>query len=552
MEEIKKNLLALWKGLSPQRRVSLIGSFLLSLAVLSAVVYFASKPRLTLLYGGLAPAEAGKVTEYLDQKKITYNVTDGGRAIEVPAQDVYAARMGLAAEGIPTQSDSGVGFELFDKPTFGESDFMQRANYYRALQGELARTIKQLDEVQNARVLIVVPEDKLFGQDHQDAKASVFVQLQPGRMLSTSQLQAIRFLVANGVEGLQPERVAVIDSNGRAMADSDTGSLATDGQVTDKQRQARADLEQYLEQKAQSMLDQVLGPGQAVVRVASEIDYSQLQETSERYDPKNSAIKTETSTTESNTTQSSSGGNGAGVAANSSAPAPTDGSGKTNDEKKENVSNTYEVSKTVDTKSIGAGAIKRLTIALMLNERKTPSGTGANATSKPTPRTPQEIAELENLVKAAVGFTSNDVRQDTIATSEVPFADLFDDTAPVAKKDNLMQQVSGYLPYVTQGCLVLLAIGILLYFKSSMTGGSRKGASEADPDSFEMLLNNYTIQANGNGYGGHGPANGHAAGRPNGANGHGVAILTPVELSRLIRENPDNASQAIKAWLRRN
>ena len=262
MEEIKKNLLALWKGLSPQRRVSLIGSFLLSLAVLSAVVYFASKPRLTLLYGGLAPAEAGKVTEYLDSKKITYDVTDGGRAVLVPAQDVYSARMGLASQGIPTMSDSGVGFELFDKPTFGESDFMQRANYYRALQGELARTIKQLDEVSNARVLIVVPEDKLFGQDHQEAKASVFVQLQPGRTLSSNQVQAIRFLVANGVEGLQPEHVAVIDSTGRAIGDSDDSSAAAAaGQITDKQRQARADLEHYLEEKAQSMLDQVLGPG---------------------------------------------------------------------------------------------------------------------------------------------------------------------------------------------------------------------------------------------------------------------------------------------------
>ncbi len=425
------------------------------------------------------------------------------------------------------------------------------ANYYRALQGELARTIKQLDEVQNARVLIVVPEDKLFGQDHQDAKASVFVQLQPGRTLSSSQLQAIRFLVANGVENLQPERVAVIDSNGRAMADTDDSSSGGVGQMSDKQRQARADLEHYLEEKAQTMLDQVLGPGQAVVRVASEIDYSALQETSEIYDPKKTAIQTETSTTETSTTQSASGSsNGAGVSANSGSTTPPDNSGKSNDEKKENTSNTYEVSKTVDTKSIGAGAIKRLTIALMLNERKTTSGVGTAATSKPDPRTPQEIADLENIVKAAVGFTTSDTRQDTIATSEIPFADVFDDTTPVEKKGSMAQQLTSYLPYVTQGCLVLLAIGILLYFKGSISGSSKKGAGEADPDSFEVLLNNYTIQANGNGYGnGHGPVRANG----NGTNGHaGSAILTPVELSRLIRENPDNASQAIKAWLRRN
>src|ERR1700722_1091104 len=297
MEDIKKNLLALWKGLSAQRKVSLIASFLLSLAVLGGVVYLASKPKLTLLYGGMQPTEAQKVVEYLDSKKITYDVADGGRSVLVPASQVYSVRMGLASQGIPTMSDGGVGFELFDKPTFGMSDFMQRANYYRALQGELARTIRQLDEVSNARVLIVVPEDKLFGQDHQEAKASVFIQLQPGRSLNDSQVRAIRFLVANGVEGLQPEHVAVVDSSGRAMAESDDSSSGS-GAVNDKQRQARADLETYLQEKAQSMLDQVLGPGQAVVRVASEIDYSQVQETTEKYDPKNAATTTETATAE--------------------------------------------------------------------------------------------------------------------------------------------------------------------------------------------------------------------------------------------------------------
>jgi flagellar M-ring protein FliF len=536
MEDIKKNFLALWKGLSLQRKLSLIASFVLSLAVLSAVVYFASKPKLTLLYGGLAPAEAAKVVEYLDSKKITYDVSDGGRAVMVPAQDVYSIRLGLASQGIPTMSDGGVGFELFDKPTFGESDFMQRANYYRALQGELARTIRQLDEVSNARVLIVVPEDKLFGQDHQEAKASVFIQLQPGRSLTDSQVRSIRFLVANGVEGLQPEHVAVVDSTGRAMAESDSGGA--DGATSDKQRQARADLEHYLEDKAQSMLDQVLGPGQAVVRVASEIDYSQVQETSERYDPKNSAIKTETSTTETSTTQTADGGgsSAAGTTANSSAP---DAGGKENDQKKDNTSNTYEVGKVVESRIGAVGAIKRLTVALMLNERKP-----AVAGGKPIPRSPQEITALENIVKAAVGFTQSDTRQDMIQSQEVPFADLFDDSTTAAPKKSIAQEVNGYLPYVTQGCLVLLAIGILLYFRSLTSTPASKAGDE--PDTFEALLNTYQVQANGNG-------NGHVpVARANG-NGHAAgAILTPVELSRLIRENPDNASQALKQWLRRN
>jgi flagellar M-ring protein FliF len=535
MDEIKKNLAALWKGLSASRKVSLIASFLLSLAVLGGVVYLASKPKLTLLYGGLQPAEAQKVVEYLDSKKITYDVADGGRTIMVPSSQVYQVRMGLASEGIPTMSDGGVGFELFDKPTFGMSDFMQRANYYRALQGELSRTIRQLDEVANARVLIVVPEDKLFNQQRQEAKASVFVQLQPGRSLSDDQVRAIRFLVANGVEGLQPERVAVVDSTGKAMADSDDGGN-DGGQLSNKQRQERAELESYLQEKAQSMLDQVLGPGQAVVRVASEIDYSQVQETTEHYDPKNSAITTETATTESTTTHSADNASAAGVSANTA--SQNDTTGKSNEEKKENTSNQYQVGKTTENRVTGAGAIKRLTVALMLNERK-PTTAGAKA----TPRTTQEIQSLENIVKAAVGFTDSDARKDLISTQEVPFADLFDDSTPAPAKSNMQEQINNYLPYVTQGCLILLAVGILLYFRSVFLSPVSKNAG-AEPDSFEALLNNYTIQSNGGVSTGNAPNRNGGGGAPN--------VLTPAELSRLIRENPDNASQALKQWMRRN
>jgi len=533
MEDIKKNLLALWKGLSAQRKVSLVASFLLSLAVLGGVVYLASKPKLTLLYGGMQPAEAQKVVEYLDSKKIEYEVGDAGRSVLVPAAQVYAVRMGLASQGIPTLSDGGVGFELFDKPTFGMSDFMQRANYYRALQGELARTIRQLDEVANARVLIVVPEDKLFGQDHAEAKASVFVQLQPGRSLGSEQVSAIQFLVANGVEGLQPERVAVIDSTGRTMAGSD-GDTDSSGPLTDKQRQARADLETYLQEKAQSMLDQVLGPGQSVVRVASELDYSTSQQTSERYDPKNSAVTQETTTSETSSTSGGTSGGAAGITANTAGASDT---AKTNDEKKEDTSNTYQVGKTVETHITGAGAIKRLTIALMLNERK-PATPGA----QPTPRSPEEIKQIEDIVKEAVGFTTSDTRTDSIQSQEVVFADMFDDNAApaAARKSSMQEEINQYLPYVTQGCLVLLAVGILLYFRSVFLSTGTK--ADATPDSFETLLNNYTIQTGGGVN--VGSAQGPRPGMPN--------ILTPQELSRLIRENPDNASQALKAWLRRN
>jgi flagellar M-ring protein FliF len=211
---------------------------------------------------------------------------------------------------------------------------------------------------------------------------------------------------------------------------------------------------------------------------------------------------------------------------------------KSNDQKKENTSTTYQVGKTVDSKVDAGGSIKRLTIALMLNERKasTPDG-------KATPRTPEEIKQIEDIVKEAVGYTTSDTRQDSIQTQEVAFADIFDDGKPAAAKTaSITDQLNQYLPYVTQGCLVLLALGILLYFRSVLMASGKKDATNSD--AFEALLHNYTLQSNG----GLNVTTNNVGPR----NGAGATILTPQELSRLIRENPDNASQALKAWMRRS
>ncbi len=548
LDEIKKNVLAIWKGLSPSRKSSLIASLILSLSVLGGVVYLASQPRLTLLCTNTSPTETSKIVEYLESKKITYEVSDGGHTVMVPAQQVYSIRMGLASAGISAPGEAGTGgtgFELFDKPSFGVSDFMQRANYYRALEGELARSIRQLEEVANARVLIVVPEDQLFGQVKTEAKASVMIQLQPGKSLRPEQVRAIQFLVANGVERLQPERVAVVDNAGRTLAaDSPVEGDTFNG---DKQQKERAELELYLQEKAQSLLDQVLGPGQSAVRISSEIDFSQVQETTERFDPKNSVIKTETINNEDNSTRNQEAAGGAGSTANT----PGGGSdNKLSEQKRTNTTNQYEVSKTLENRSIGAGAIKRLTIALMINQRKPIAG------GKPIPRTTQEIAGLENIVKAAVGYAQVDNRADTIQTQEIAFADVFDDTAVVPVKSTLPTSMSQWLPYVTQGCLVLFAIGILMFFRSQITGKKKTN----EPDAFETLLETYErstsavtlngASKNGNG---HANGNGHSNGNGNG-NGHPDkrGILTPEELAKLIRDNPNNTSQALKQWLRRN
>jgi flagellar M-ring protein FliF len=184
-------------------------------------------------------------------------------------------RMQLAGRGIP-QGD-GVGFEIFDKPNFGISDFVQRANYVRAVQGELSRTISQINEVESARVMIVLPENRLLLDKDKFPTASVFVRVRGNSQLPPQSINSIRFLVANSVEGLKPNHVSVVDNLGNVLSENaDDDSMAG---VTSSQLAARRNLEQYLAKKAQDMLEKVLGPGQAIVRVSAEINYDTVTST---------------------------------------------------------------------------------------------------------------------------------------------------------------------------------------------------------------------------------------------------------------------------------
>lgn len=543
MSELKKTLNALWTGLTGSQKVSLIGSVLAVCAVLITVIYFSSKPKMTLLYANLPSEEAAKVMEFLHTKKVAYELADGGRSVMVPGDKVYELRLSLAAAGIPRASDTagGVGFEIFDKATFGMSDFMQKANYYRALQGELARTIRQMNEIEEARVMIVVPEDRLFRSEKREAKASVFVKLKQSHSLTEGQIQAIRFLVANGVEGLQVEKVAVVDSNGKALAQnqqSNTLMAANSNQI-----EITNSYEERLREKAQSMLDQVLGPGQAVVRISAELDFDAIQETSEKFDPQSAVVRSESATNESNKSKTESAGGVSGTTPNLESSKTAAANPTSSEEARETTTNSYEINRTVETRQRATGNIKRLTVAVFVNMRKTAAVAGADtAKTAPvattSPRTAQEIKALEDIVKQAVGFTQDAQRKDSIQLQETSFADMFATSEQAPASKDMMAEVTSWLPYASQGFLVLLAIAVFFYFRSILKSSENNNTNENE---FSDLLSRFkqadNVSSNG--------VNGRAA------NGN-PSMLTIEEMTKLIRDNPSNTTQALKQWLIRN
>src|SRR4051812_25315858 len=303
----------IWKELGVNQRVSVALASALVVGGLVSLIYFSSRTEYALLYGKLESSEAGKVTAALDDAKVPYKVN--GSSILVPSDKVHAMRMQLASKGIPR--GEGVGFEIFDKPNFGISDFVQHANYLRAIQGELSRTISQVDQIENARVMVVMPENRLLVDNQKKPTASVFVKVRGNATLPPQTVAAIRFLVANSVEGLNSNFVSVVDNLGNVLSENNTEDSISG--LTTTQLAARKNLEQYLAKKAEGLLEKALGPGQAIVRVSADINFDTVTRTEEKFDPDGQVVRNSTINDEQIDTQTSNGNGGVpGVQTNAS------------------------------------------------------------------------------------------------------------------------------------------------------------------------------------------------------------------------------------------
>jgi flagellar M-ring protein FliF len=543
LSQLASQLQAIWKQLGLNQKVSVVVAAVAVLGALGALVVWSSRVEYGLLYGRLDEAEAAKVVAVLEELKIPHKVGQGGTALYVPKDKVHAARMALAARGLP-RGEGGVGFEIFDKPNFGLSDFVQRANYLRALQGELARTISQLDEVEAARVMIVLPENRLLMDNSKRPTASVFVRVKGNTQLQPSAVNAIRFLVANAVEGLTPNNVTVVDNRGHVL--SETGDAESVAGLTAGQLAARRNLEQYLAKKAEGMLEAVLGPGQAVVRVSAEINFDTLTRVEEKFDPDSQVARLTTVNDENTDTTSATGAGGVpGVMVNTGAETNSSGASPvtTTRTKKKTTDTQYEINKTVSNFTQLAGGIKRLSAAVFVATRY--EGTGPNR--KPVPRSAEELEKLRRIVQSALGIQTGDpTRKDEITLEEMPFNDQLGEVGqqlePLAQKQVGWSHLQSWL-FPALGVSVV-AVFLRLLMRTPETplalpvGQSRRLTHTAGGNGGGTLDTLDTLQPE--------------AGRPLAAlRGTAPDIVTVETLNRLVRENPVSVSQAIQQWLNR-
>ncbi|HEX6989411.1 MAG TPA: flagellar basal-body MS-ring/collar protein FliF [Bacillota bacterium] len=282
MEAVRERVQQIWGRLGAWQRAALISAAVL-VAVAAAVAYGGRGEEFAPLFSELEPADAGNVVARLDEEGVSYRFSEDGTTILVPADQVHRLRLMLAAEGLPT--GGVVGMEIMDQFQFGATEFERRMNRLRALQGELTRTIREVEGVEDARVHIVLPEESLFVSQQQPASAAVLVRMKPGHTLDAEQVAAITYLVAGSVEGLDPQAVTIVDSSGAVLSSPGGGTALEPVPGTLTNLEIQQQFQQQLQQSVESLLEQVFGPGNVVARVTAELNFDESVIDRELFEP---------------------------------------------------------------------------------------------------------------------------------------------------------------------------------------------------------------------------------------------------------------------------
>ncbi len=380
-------------------------------ALFALVLHVGTEPQ-ALLYANLDLKEAAAITQALSAAGIKYEAEGDGSTIMVPRDKVASTRLMLSAKGLPTSGS--VGYEIFDNASaLGQTDFVQNLNRQRALEGELARTIRSLDGVTFARVQLVLPKRQMFEEEEEQPSASVVIGL-AGREPAADQVRALQNLVAGAVPNLKPDRVTIVDQNARMLGGGDGSEVA--GAQAEEQRSAT---EESIKKRVRELVEGVVGPGKARVQVTADLDLSQVTTQEEKYDPDGQVVRS-TQTTDENSKQSDGGPSGQ---ASASANVPgTPGATNTstnggNSSGSTQETTNYEISKTTKTTISEPGTIKRLSIAVAVDGNTAIDAKG-NAGAY-TARSPEEMKHIEDLVRSAVGFDAT--RGDQISVINVRF-----------------------------------------------------------------------------------------------------------------------------------
>jgi flagellar M-ring protein FliF len=400
------------KKLGPQRLAAMGAVTLALVGFFAFLIMRVTAPTMATLFTDLSMQDATSITRELDQRGIKYELRNDGSAVMVPRDTMLRLRMDLAAKGMPT--GGGVGYEIFDRSDgLSTTSFVQNINQVRALEGELARTIRTIDRVQNARVHLALPERQLFQRERREARASIVLKLRGE--LDASQVRAIRHLAAAAVEGLKAERISIVDEAGRLLADG-AGEASDVGAAIGEKQQGH---ERRIRTQIEEIVASVVGRGRARVQVAAEMDFNRIQQTQESFDPESRVVRSTQTRTEN--ALSNDGREGQVTIGNE---LPNAGQGGQNQQaqsreasnKNEETIN-YEISRTTRTETIEGGRVKRLSVAVLVDGTYTRNGNAMEY----APRPAEELERIASIVRSAIGFDRQ--RGDQVEVVNLRFAE---------------------------------------------------------------------------------------------------------------------------------
>ena len=410
IQQFVNALAAIWAKMSPLQRIASVGGAVGLLAAVIGMSIWLSRPEYKVLYSNLGPEDASVVIKTLQGDKVAYRITDNGATIMVPQEVVYDQRIKIAGEG--GLVGQGIGFEIFDKVKVGQTDFVQKINYSRALQGELARTISQFPSVESARVHLVIPRRSLFVEERQSPSASVVLKLTRANVkIDQKEINAILNMMLMSVEGLDRAHVSITDTSGKVLYQPEEDSLAG---ITTTQMEYRQTVQRNLERRIEEMLQPLFGSGRVIAKVNADMDFSQKTIRRELFDPEKTAVRSEYRQEESQQGR-----------ANLEAGAPDvnfrgDGiTGSVSDQTgtRESRTTNYEINKEEQQIVSNVGELRRLTVAVLID------GTYVKTDGTWTfmPRKSEELERVRQLVHNAVGLDT--ARGAALEVSSAPFTD---------------------------------------------------------------------------------------------------------------------------------
>lgn len=405
-----------FKNLGPTKRLSVIAVSLIAVAAGGIMIMMSSGRDYAPLFTNVESDQVATIIAKLNEKNIPFQLRDGGKTLAVPKDLLYSTQMTLMSE-IGGPKLGGIGLEIFDKQDFGVNSYVQKINYQRALQGELMRAINTLTAVRQSKVILALPNKKTFLEEGGQASASVVLQLHQGKELAPEQIRGIRFLVANAVEGMDADRVTVLDERGKVL--SRQGNTATSG--SDELLDLKSRIERELEGRIETILSRAVGHSKVVAKVDATLNHRMVSSVEEVVDPDRTAIRSQQSEEES---LDGSRTNPSGVpGSRANLPGAEDNAGQVGfkqDVKREIRTTNFEVPKTVRNIREGAGNIERLSVAVLVDGvMQTVTAGDGTQTSQWTARTAEDLKKYEDLVRNAIGFKAD--RGDTVRIENIQF-----------------------------------------------------------------------------------------------------------------------------------